>query len=85
MQEAIRQPTDGSEATDGLAAAALRAESWSGEPFLRPDEDPAEVLGEGHARREALDDALAEMDAGLEFAVRRVEGSLRARCSASSA
>jgi len=66
MQEAIRQPTDGSEATDGLAAAALRAESWSGEPFLRPGEDPAEVLGEGHARREALEDALAEMEAGLE-------------------
>ncbi len=65
MQEAIRQPTDGSEATDGLAASALRAESWSGEPFLRPGEDPAEVLGEGHARREALDDALAEMAAGL--------------------
>ncbi len=66
MQEAIRQPTVGSEATDGLAAAALRAESWSGEPFLRPGEDPAEVLGEGHARREALDDALAEMETGLE-------------------
>jgi superfamily II DNA or RNA helicase len=65
MQEAIRQPTDGSEATDGLAASALRAESWSGEPFLRSDEDPAEVLGEGHARREALEDALAEMEAGL--------------------
>jgi ribonuclease E len=65
MQEATRHPTVRSEATDGLAAAALRAESWSGEPFLRPDEDPAEVLGEGKARREALDDAIAEMDAGL--------------------
>ena len=65
MQEATRHSTVRSEATDGLAAAALRAESWSGEPFLREGEDPAEVLGEGKARREALDDALAEMDAGL--------------------
>jgi ribonuclease E len=65
MQEATRHSTVRSEATDGLAAAALRAASWSGEPFLRDDEDPAEVLGEGKARREALDDALAEMDAGL--------------------
>ena len=49
---------------DGLAAAARRAEAWAGEPFLRPDEDAAEALAEGRARRRALDDALAEMEAG---------------------
>ena len=64
MQEAIPYPTDSSEEQGGLAAAALRAETWAGEPFLRPDENPAEVLAEGRARRRALDDALAKMDAG---------------------
>jgi ribonuclease E len=65
MQEAIPYPTHGrSEDTDGLSAAALRAEAWAGEPFLQPDENPAEVLAEGRARRRALDDALAEMEAG---------------------
>jgi ribonuclease E len=64
MQEAITHPTIPSEETDGLAAAALRAEAWAGEPFLRPDENPAEALARGRARRTALDDALAEMDAG---------------------
>jgi len=49
---------------DGLAAAARRAEAWAGEPFLRLDEDPAEALAEGRARRRALDDALAEIEAG---------------------
>ena len=64
MQEAIDQRTLPGEEADGLAAAALRAEAWAGEPFLRPDEDPAEALAEGRARRRALDDAVAEMDAG---------------------
>jgi ribonuclease E len=64
MQEAIEHPTLPSEAADGLAAAALRAEPWAGEPFLRPGENAAEVLAERRARRRALDDALAEMDAG---------------------
>jgi len=53
--------------SDGVAARradALRAESWAGEPFLRPDEDPDVVLAPGTARRRALDDAVAEMDAG---------------------
>ena len=63
MQEAIRYPTDESEATDGLTAAALRAEPWAGEPFLREGEEPNEVLAPGRARRYALDDALAELDA----------------------
>ena len=64
MQRAIHVPTEQSEATDGLSAAALRAEAWAGEPFLRESEDPAEVLADGRARRRALDDALAEIDAG---------------------
>ena len=49
---------------DGLAAAAQRAEKWAGEPFLRPDEDAADALAEGRARRCALDDALEEMESG---------------------
>jgi ribonuclease E len=64
MQEAIHHPTVPSEETDALTAAALRAEAWSGESFLHPGEDAAGVLAEGHARRRALDAALAEMDAG---------------------
>ena len=65
MPETIRDPTASSEALDGLTAAALRAEAWAGEPFLRESENPGEVLAPGHGRRHALDDALAEMDAGL--------------------
>jgi superfamily II DNA or RNA helicase len=64
MQETHGHPTVPSEATDALAAAALRVEAWSGEAFLHPGEDPAEVLAEGRARRRALDAALAEMEAG---------------------
>ena len=64
MQETTEQPTLAPEAPDGLAAAALRAEAWAGEPFLHPDEDPAVVLAPGTARRRALDDALAEIEAG---------------------
>src|SRR5438132_1688933 len=66
MQETIEQPTSASEATAGLAAAALRAEAWAGEPFIRPDEDPAVVLAPGTARRRALDDAEAEIAAGAK-------------------
>ncbi len=65
MQEAIDHPTHLSEDARALAEAALRAEAWAGEPFLRPDEDPTEALAEGRARRRALDDAIAEIDAGL--------------------
>jgi ribonuclease E len=64
MQEIKEQPTTASEATDGLAAAALRAEAWAGEPFLREGEDPAQALAPGTSRRRALDDALAEIEAG---------------------
>jgi ribonuclease E len=65
MQETTQIPTAVSEATDGLTAAALRAEAWAGEPFLREGEDPAQVLAPGTSRRRALDDAIAEIEAGL--------------------
>jgi ribonuclease E len=64
MQNITEQPTKVSEATDGLAAAALRAEAWAGEPFVREGEDPARVLAPGTSRRRALDDAVAEIEAG---------------------
>jgi ribonuclease E len=64
MQEIKEQPTTASEATDGLQAAALRAEAWAGEPFLREGEDPAVSLAPDTSRRRALDDALAEIEAG---------------------
>ncbi|HUJ56755.1 MAG TPA: DEAD/DEAH box helicase family protein [Gaiellaceae bacterium] len=63
--EAIQEPSISSEAADPVVvAAAHRAEAWAGEPFLRDGEDPAQVLGAGTARRRALDEALAELDAG---------------------
>jgi ribonuclease E len=64
MQEIKEQPTTASEATDGLEAAALRAEAWAGEPFLREGEDLAVSLAPGTSRRRALDDALAEIEGG---------------------
>src|SRR3954452_19596101 len=66
MQEATEQPTLAPEAADGLAASALQAEAWAGEPFLHPEEDPGVVLAPGTARRRALDDALAEMEQGAK-------------------
>src|SRR5947199_4633900 len=65
MQETTEIPTAASEATDGLTAAALRAEAWAGEPFLREGEDPAQALAPGTSRRRALDDALGEIEGGL--------------------
>jgi ribonuclease E len=64
MQETKEQPTTASEATDGLVAAALRAEAWAGEPFLREGEDPAQALAPSTSRRRALDDAIAEIESG---------------------
>src|SRR3990172_7329444 len=63
MQEATLNPTVTSEAADELRAVALRAQAFTGEPFLRDDEDPATVLAPGTARRNGLDDALAELAA----------------------
>src|SRR3954454_18913587 len=66
MQEIIDQPLTVPVATDSLVASAERASQWAGEPFLHPDEDPAQVLAPGTARRRALDDAVAEIESGHE-------------------
>jgi superfamily II DNA or RNA helicase len=62
MQQTTDHPTTAPES--GLAAAALRAEAWAGEAFLHNGEDPEQDLAPGTARRRALDDALAEIEAG---------------------
>jgi ribonuclease E len=64
LHETLTHSPTTSEAPDGIAAAALRAEAWAGEPFLQPDEDPEVALASGTAVRRALDAAVAEMDAG---------------------
>jgi superfamily II DNA or RNA helicase len=64
MHEADLMPTFASGPQPELTEAAKRAEAWFGEPFLQPDEDPEVALAPGTARRAALHDALAEMDAG---------------------
>src|SRR6266508_2053275 len=64
MSEATEDLTFSAVPTAELAAEATRAEMWAVEPFLHPGEEPAAVLAEGTARRRALDDALAEIDAG---------------------
>jgi ribonuclease E len=51
-------------ATDDLVASAERAEKWAGEPFLHEGEEAKAVLAPGNARRLALEDALAEIEAG---------------------
>src|SRR3954468_6381761 len=43
-----------------------RAEQFTLEPFVHEGEDRASVLAPGTPRRRALDDALAELDAGLK-------------------
>ncbi len=60
----ITQPTPSSGLTDELAAKALRAQQWAGEPFVHAGEDAGTALTPGTARRAALDDALVEMEAG---------------------
>jgi ribonuclease E len=64
MSEATEDLTFSAVPTAELAAEAARAEEWAGEPFLHPGEEPAVVLADGTARRRALDDALAEIEAG---------------------
>jgi superfamily II DNA or RNA helicase len=64
MQNTTEQPTIAPEATDALTESSARAAAWAGEPFLHPDEDLAVVLAPGTARRRALDETLAEIDAG---------------------
>src|SRR5262245_9724583 len=51
-------------ATDDLVAAARTAGDWAGEPLLHDGEDPVQVLEPETARRNALDEALAEIAAG---------------------
>src|SRR5947209_11485641 len=43
-----------------------RAEKFTFEPFLHEGDEPAVVLAAGMPRRRALDEALAEIDAGLK-------------------
>jgi ribonuclease E len=64
MQETIEKPIRSSEATAGLTDAAVRAGAWAGEPFLHNGEEAGDVLAAGTARRRALDEAIAEIDAG---------------------
>jgi ribonuclease E len=52
------------EAIDELVDATGRAAEWAREPFLHADEDPARMLAPGTSRRRALDEALAEIEAG---------------------
>jgi ribonuclease E len=66
MQETIDQPLTAPGATSPLVGSAKRAAEWAGEPFLHPEEDAAQVLAPGTARRRALDDALAEIEAGRD-------------------
>src|SRR5512145_3320830 len=66
MHEATTIPAPTSDTPENLTAAAQRAESWVGEPFLQADEDATVGLAPGTARRAALDDALREIDRGLE-------------------
>src|SRR5580765_8259770 len=64
MQEAIEDLTVETTVPADVAEEIVRAEAWAGEPFVHPGEDAERVLAEGTARRRALDDALAEIDAG---------------------
>src|SRR5581483_5151183 len=64
MHETLTPSSTLSEVPGGIEAQALKAEAWAGEPFLRSDEDPEVVLAPGTAFRNALDAALAELEAG---------------------
>ncbi len=65
----MRETTEQLSATpaiDDLVASAQKAGDWAGEPLLHNDEDPAQVLAPATARRNALDEALTEIEAGHE-------------------
>jgi ribonuclease E len=64
LHEAVEQTPVPTQATHPLVEDVARSETWAGEPFLHPDEDPDTVLAPGTARRRALDDALKEIEAG---------------------
>jgi len=63
MQETAEQRT-ANPAMDELVADAQKAGKWVGEPLLHDDEDPAQVLAPETARRNGLDEALKEIEAG---------------------
>jgi superfamily II DNA or RNA helicase len=65
MQESTVTSNAQAEHASALLESAARAEAWFGEPFVHPGEDAEAALAPGTARRRALDDAQAEMDAGL--------------------
>ena len=64
MHEAELTPTLTSEPQHDLVEAARRGAAWFGEPFLHEGEEAAVALAPGTARRAALADALAEIEAG---------------------
>jgi superfamily II DNA or RNA helicase len=64
LREAIEHTTVPTQATHPLVDEVQRAAAWAGEPFLHPDEEPDVVLAPGTARRQALDDAMKEIEAG---------------------
>jgi superfamily II DNA or RNA helicase len=65
MQETTEQLST-TPAIDDLVVSAQTAGDWAGEPLLHSEEDPAQVLAPGTARRNALDEALTEIAAGNE-------------------
>jgi ribonuclease E len=64
MQTTTDHATLAPAAIDELVDAATRAADWAGEPFLHAGEDPGAALAPGTSRRGALDEALAELEAG---------------------
>jgi ribonuclease E len=64
LHEAVEQTPVPTQATHPLVEDVECSQTWAGEPFLHPDEDPDTVLAPGTARRRALDDALKEIEAG---------------------
>jgi ribonuclease E len=64
MQEATKEFIVATPATANVAVEIARASEWAGEPFVHPGEDTEQVLAPGTARRMALEDALAEIEAG---------------------
>jgi superfamily II DNA or RNA helicase len=63
MQETTEQ-LSATPAIDDLVERAQTAGDWAGEPLLHNGEDPAQVLAPETARRNALDEALKEIEAG---------------------
>src|SRR5262245_38524556 len=64
MHEAIPNSAVPGLSLDDVVERARVAADWAGEPFLHDDEEPAQALAEGSARRRALDEATVEIEAG---------------------